>query len=834
MLALALGGVASPGAHAEERAGEARDAEGPARGLEIPSSGDQPALAVVSDPSGRWRAVSCVTLPCEAQGGVVFGPRGSSARRGTALAFTAVNIGRGRRVVTALRAASSGEEGWASVVAAVPGEREPRVLFDGPTGFTSGEPGSRVGAVVKVSERNAEGAENVLVGELHEELDLCGREALLAPRLVDPNTLTLRPARVQRLSIAERERATALRADGSAASEPVASGNALRARAASSALGSPRALTDGDANTTWSEARGGDGRGEFVTFAIPEGLPLTALELWAAPAQGTGPAEARLSAPDRLWIASRGELFRLDLRWPNERLEAASAGARLRVELPRPIASDCLALVLDHARRDVPGMHVGLAEVVGRTPFDGEPNDALAARLDGADAATARAVLGTRGAAAAEALTRAFPNLGETGRRHALELLDGAGCESAAFAYVSALQGAHPAERDHAQVRLLRCGAAAAPALTQALATARGERFAQLAALLADAAPERALDALVPLLGRGSRARQRELRTWVARAARRGDARATVRAHFARGSDAETPHSALVRFELARALGDQVGAFSDEATRAVRDALSEKPSFRRRYLAAEIVPLIAREQAPARALEAELRSAIEPEVRARLAASTPGDERGRADLARLTRDPAARVREAALARLLELGPPTPSEVELRSLAAQDAYPFVRRGALALLAARADASAVRALRSALEDPVWSVRSAAAESLAEVGARDASAELRRRLRDRREHPWVRRSAALALGRLCDTQSARLLTREARQFLEPRDAATLRFVAPAALDALLRLNPPDLAERLEPLQGALVPPPVRARVAAGLLRRQTCRVNGEPPSR
>jgi hypothetical protein len=67
-----------------------------------------------------------------------------------------------------------------------------------------------------------------------------------------------------------------------------------------------------------------------------------------------------------------------------------------------------------------------------------------------------------------------------------------------------------------------------------------------------------------------------------------------------------------------------------------------------------------------------------------------------------------------------------------------------------------------------------------------------------------------------------------------LEPRDAATLRFVAPAALDALLRLNPPDLAERLEPLQGALVPPPVRARVAAGLLRRQSCRVNGEPASR
>ena len=116
-----------------------------------------------------------------------------------------------------------------------------------------------------------------------EDLSLCGRPALLAPQLLMSTDLKLHPAKVQRLSVEEREHArhvSAVRAD---ANEPARGFGVLRAVAATSAVGSPGALTDGNPETAWAENRGGAGRGEFVLMNVPPELPISGLDLLIRP-----------------------------------------------------------------------------------------------------------------------------------------------------------------------------------------------------------------------------------------------------------------------------------------------------------------------------------------------------------------------------------------------------------------------------------------------------------------------------------------------------------------------------------------------------------------------
>src|SRR5690606_34594106 len=118
-------------------------------------------------------------------------------------------------------------------------------------------------------------------GEMNESMTLCGRPAVVAPRLLTPGDLKLHPAKVQRLS--SEERASAPRLQAQAIDAPVSPAPLLRAISASSAVGNPAALTDSDLESTWAENRGGSGRGEFVLMLSPPELPIAAFELVVRP-----------------------------------------------------------------------------------------------------------------------------------------------------------------------------------------------------------------------------------------------------------------------------------------------------------------------------------------------------------------------------------------------------------------------------------------------------------------------------------------------------------------------------------------------------------------------
>src|SRR5262245_14419947 len=111
-----------------------------------------------------------------------------------------VAIGQGKSVTHA-RAESPDGATWEAIVA------HDKVVFAGRTGYVRGQPGGQSGEVVQIVPRDA-GTRFVLVGDVQEDRVICGQKlTALAPRVLDPQTMQLRGASVQRLGAEQRQSA---------------------------------------------------------------------------------------------------------------------------------------------------------------------------------------------------------------------------------------------------------------------------------------------------------------------------------------------------------------------------------------------------------------------------------------------------------------------------------------------------------------------------------------------------------------------------------------------------------------------------------------------------
>src|SRR5262249_4424541 len=149
--------------------------------------------------------------------------------------------------------------------------------------------------------------------------------------------------------------------------EPQGLGRVLQGASASSGIGVPAALTDGDLETTWSEKRGGEGNGEFVQFNAPEQVAISSVSFVARPPTKDIPKGA---APRKIWLATPDALFAVtfaDDPW-------SRPGSSYEVKLPAPVKTRCLAVVLDEAyvKPKQTDVDVTLAEVTAHTEFDGK------------------------------------------------------------------------------------------------------------------------------------------------------------------------------------------------------------------------------------------------------------------------------------------------------------------------------------------------------------------------------------------------------------------------------------------------------------------------------
>jgi len=757
-----------------------------------PAGNGQSGLAVGSDQYGAMRAKLCAAS-CDIKDGVDIGVPKELWGQTSKARLSLVGIGNKRRaIVVSVPGAANGQSFEAVIAAPLTGD-QPRVVFAGLTGLVEGPDGARQGKQVQISEPDEDGARSILVGEAREDLDLCGRRALLSPQVLNPADLTLRSARVQRLSAAEREQAERLTAQRAAEGAPAATPGVVRALGASSAVGNPGGLTDGKLETAWIEARGGAGRGEFAMLSAPPELSLTGFELVVRP---NAALSAKAAVPRELWVASRTQVFQVTL--PNEAQQAA--GARYRVTLPKPIRTDCLGVVMESAFNERADSEVGIVEFSATTELGESDAAALAAALAGGQerSKAAGAVLRALGAPGFAEVAKAFDKLDEGGRRVALDVIDAAPCETSGPVYLSALLGSFEAQRTHAQDRLMRCGRASAPLLEQRFPLTQGGGALVIANALALAAPERAVASITARVVSSPTRERRALRVILARAVTEEAAKPTVQQLL---RDANLPAAALL--ELLRALGPRVTSFPTEAHDAVQ-RLRADTSFRTRYLLLGPAAVLAPTDADARSIvEQAARDASEARLRARAFELMPRDARAAELLVLGLRDPDVRVREAATlaVRDARVGNTTKA---LARLLDKDAWPLVRTAAAEAFAALpSEPSGNTALLDALDDASPAVRSAVSTALGTRRVGEAKEPLRERLEDDQERFDVRRAAAAALASLCDQDSVDTLTKLARKLSDPMATAEQRALGEAALQALAALAPSDLKKRLEPLR-------------------------------
>jgi HEAT repeat protein len=735
--------------------------------------------------------------------------------------FSVVGIGGGRRAIVVSASDAHAGRTWSAVLVAPLGTGAPTVIFSGFTGFTAGEEGTRRGKRVEISEPDENGARRIVVGDVQEDLSLCGRPALLAPELLASSDLKLHPAKVQRLSADEREHARHVSAVRAQTPEAATGFGVLRAVAATSAVGSPGALTDGNPETTWAENRGGAGRGEFVLMNVPPELPISALDLLIRPA--TAKLEDGV-APRAFWLASNHDL--IEVAMPEDAWKFP--GAHYIVKLDPPLQGDCLALVTESAYDENPRARVTFAELSARTEFDVSSVPALVAALAGGGerAQAAEAVLRVVGQPGYDAVAQAFESLDEGGRRVALDLLDQAPCETSLPVYLTAFAGASPAQAIHARDHIRRCGKAAAPFLVQAAQKAQGSLQLDLLSelLLADAA--QCVDVIVSLLDVDSRARREALRVALARASASPEAKPRVLAAL---SDAKA--SERLSIEVLRALGDRIALFEPQASSALARLQTPNASFRTRFLLLEPTAELAAHEPALRAnLAQALRTDLDPRLRAQALAVLEDPADFTPEVLRALNDSDMRVREAAVRASARLPNVTPALIQRL---AEDPWPLVRIAAAdALAESSSSALAEPALARALDhDDSPHVR---ARVVLALGAHHALAQLpkiRERLADKDEWPLVRAAAAQALAALCDSSSVGTLTSYAQKLADPMSDANEHLLGAASLLALSDLRPGDLKARLAPLLAKGAPAQARQAADAVLRRRGACGKSAQP---
>jgi HEAT repeat protein len=721
----------------------------------------------------------------------------------------------------------------------VPSRRDPSVaweavvvagghpVFVGRTGFVAGQEGERSGTIVEV--REAEGVKHVLVGELHEDRHICGQTmTILAPKGLDPTTLALRGATVQRLPQKQRDSAQRVVASphGGPADPPLA--RLLVANGGSTAGDSLSKLTDGDPATAWSEDRPGAGQGEFVTMSAPEEVPIQRLSVVVAP-PGQGAPALPGAAPKTFFLVTDREVFSVTM--PEDAWMHAGHAYDVMFA-PEPLRTSCLSVVLDQAY-DHGQAHpqVTLAEFTAYSLFDSSSAtlDAVAGVLTGggARAEAAMGVLERSGPKGYLAIASVYDRLDAAGRALAMRVAAAASsCAESAPLLIRGLVDADREVRRKARTKLENpvCGHAAVPALEQALGDVKVR--ADAAELLAKLEPSQALEPLAKVLGGEGDAKARAaVRGAFALAAGRApkDAVAKLLADTQRPADA--------RLELVRASAAELGAVREAADNAIDDLLRGSAPLRTRYLLGEPLSTLARvgDNRASQHLVALVRSDPEGPVRAHAAELAAGVPAVEEVILEAVRDPEPRVREAALraaasARLAR------SAAGGRDALAHDPWTFVRvaaAGALATVPASAEVDS--ALGEAVGDHSPHVRAAAISALAERGAVAARKPIRERLEDSREDLDVRLSAAHALGALCEARAVDRLTELARAGAGPIVDEGGSQLSTAAIEALGMIHPPDLATRLAPLQGKGVSELAHDAATRALAAVPHCRASG-----
>jgi HEAT repeat protein len=689
-------------------------------------------------------------------------------------------------------------------------------IFAGLTGYTQGEEGDRSGQRVLVEERDAQ-SRFVIVAEMRENTRICGQsETVLGARGLNPTSMKLVGATLPRID--KKTRDSAQRVVAHARTTPLAPLARVLLATGGSSPNAP-ALTDGKVDTTWSEARSGDGHGEFATMRAPSEVPIHSLVVTVAPPsprpEGAAPRTFFVTTDDKSFLVTMPEDA-----W-------MKPGQAYDVPLPEPVRTGCVAVVLDEAYARSAALEVSISELAAVTRFDAEGATLgdVAKALASPRGEEAAALMRRAGGEGVAAVVAAYGTLDARGRALAVDVASSAGaCDGpAAELLTRALADREPEVRKRALGRIERCGKAAGPSLVLAVTASDEAVRAAAAPLLATVAPALAVEPLADQLGKGAAETRRAVRGAFARAA------ASASRDKLLAVIAKREMAVPARVDMMRAMGAKLAELRPEADVALADLLRGSPDMPTRYLLAEPLAHLSRAADAtsgelSRLAELALRDA-ESAVRARAVELCTGITPLMSTVLQAASDPEPRVREAALKAIASTGVGGSVAKAAKALA-RDEWTFVRVAAAeALSAASTDPAATEALVTALSDPSAKVRWASVSALGKQRAIAQVPRLRERLDDTKEDPEVRALAARTLGSMCVQSAADRLTRLAHLSRSPVDEADER-IGVAAIEGLGALHPADLEARLAPLRGKDVRVPVRRAAERALSETSTCR--------
>jgi hypothetical protein len=818
--------------------------------LSPPAGHGQQAMAVRVE-AGGVRVKVCASGKCDPEGGALIAAldevKAASAKATLALR----EIGGGKQIVRADFPVERGAPGatWTLLLAAPLAGKgsEAVVIWSGFVGVSKGEDGEgRVNAIV--DEPGAKGARQILVGERREDVTLCGRPTLVAAKEIDPATLALtRAASVQNLGAEERAKAVKVTATRVAEGEAATSGvRLLKASAASSAVDRHfGTLTDGDAETIWSENKAGSGEGEFVTMGSSDEVGIVSFTITVRPkADVEGGA-----APRTLYLASATKLF--EVKMPEDAWKQPP-GTRYSVKLPEELHASCVAVALGDAfgaaNKGDPASklpRVTLAEIAATTTFGAATPEALVGALAGGGdrARAAAALLARGGSAASQAAIAGYEKLDAAGKQLAVAVVDGASCQEQAPFFAARLASlvdvatakdrprAAPGEIDpelaHARDQLRRCGRASATALGKLVAEGKPE-VRRIAALeLSLVAPAEAVPILADALDKADDAGRRELRAALGRAAKAPRAQPAFEEQLTEAKlAARTP---TVAIDLLRAAGPALPRLEGAKPAFAARATPSAPMAARFLLLGPAAELASAGDAGAEMfLRTTLRREEDPHLRARAAEVAAGVKSLWPELALSVDDPDVRVREAAINAFATTGgAPLPAGLEaaLTRRLVSDEWTILRAAAAHTAGTLPPSAALdAALASKVTDLYPEVRGRVIDAL---GARKATAQaplLRARAMVAEESLDIRARSVLALAEMCDKGSVELFTKLAENAVKPKDERDRRLGA-AAVAALSVVHPDDLAKRLAPLLAKDAPPGLNEMAKSALTAERGC---------
>ena len=326
----------------------------------------------------RNAAGAVVVLSVGANAPVTLAPGGTPS-------VERISVGSGAAVI--VRVAGPSPAG--AIVAGSP-TVSPAVLFSGSLGRRGEDVGERFTTEIIVRDLDGDGHPDVVLGERHEDVQLCSLGApLINAQAVRPTTLRL--ARVALEPAVAPTCSSMTTAGGRDRSTP--SPRLLQAPPVLPALsiqatssGTASALTDRDPTTAWAA--------HSHTFAIAHatlaGIAAESVVLTAPAAPSSLPARIAVIATVGEPSAANSETLYLDVSMPS-----VAPGARVDIPIVPARGVSCLAVVVTDPR----GGNDGIAELALATPLDRDtdPASTLVQRLGGSDGDQAALLLGSMG-----------------------------------------------------------------------------------------------------------------------------------------------------------------------------------------------------------------------------------------------------------------------------------------------------------------------------------------------------------------------------------------------------------------------------------------------------